>query len=142
MYTQRYSLYPQYCSYLFCVGSNKHYYYSHCNSTSNELYLCPCHDLQQPRGVHPAHEYNHQQCGDGGRVARVQKRIWDRQKSCPEAVVHQEEEAEKNIHRLTLIKLFIPPPAPRSKRHNFFRPSVRAVARCRGLPYLANFGAH
>ena len=111
----------QYTELAFCVESNKHYC-SHCNNTvsrSSELYLCSCHDLQQPRGVHPAHEYNHQQCEDGGRVARAKKRIWNRQKSCPEAVVHQEEEAEKNIHRLTLTNLFIPPPAPRSKRHNF-----------------------
>ena len=64
--------------------------------------LCPCHDLQHPRGVDPAHKYDHQQRWDGDQVARVQKRIWDRQKSHPEAVVHQEEEAEKNIHRLGL----------------------------------------
>ena len=35
--------------------------------------LCPCHDLQQPRGVDPCHKYDHQQRWDGDQVARVQK---------------------------------------------------------------------
>ena len=58
-------------------------------------YLCPRHDLKQPRAVEPAQKGNEDERGDGGEVAGVKEGERNAQKTSSEAHVDHHDVTEK-----------------------------------------------
>lgn len=64
----------------------------------NAAYLSPGHNFKQVVCIEPAEEPNHQDSRNGGQVACIEEGVRDAQKSCPEAIVDDQEKPEQDVH--------------------------------------------